>query len=77
MEGFDFGYIGLALNDRIKASGLSKNQVAKRSMLERSQLNRYCSGQIQRVDLDVLTRICYTLDCSVEDILVYHPPKQD
>lgn len=43
-----------------------------------NELNKYLNNTITRFDADVLARICYVLDCKIEDILEYIPPeKQD
>ena len=74
MRDIDYGKIEIHLNELIEKSGLSKNNVTNRANMQRTQLNNYCNKKIQRIDLDILTRLCYALDCSVEDILKYVPP---
>ena len=39
--------------------------------MERTQLNRYCNNQVKLVDLNVLARLCTSLDCKIEDILEF------
>ena len=39
-------------------------------------ITRYFKGeQIERVDLDFLARVCYVLDCKIEDLLEYTAPE--
>ena len=45
--------------------------------MQRNQLNRYCNGDVQRIDLGILAKLCYVLDCNVSDILEYVSPKED
>ena len=53
-----YGIILVNLDKMIEKSGLSKNKVAFRAEIQRTQLNNYCKGKIQRIDLDVLARLC-------------------
>lgn len=74
MRDEDFGTIRIKLEEVIQQSSLSKNKVAQLSQTQRGQLNHYCKGDIQRIDLAILSRLCYALDCRVEDVLEYIPP---
>lgn len=69
----DRGTIVIHLDKLLKEAGLSKNKFCQRAELQRSQLNGYLSNTITRLDTDVLTRICDTLDCSISDLLEYKP----
>lgn len=75
MRDEDFGAIRIKLEEVIQQSSLSKNKVAQLSQTQRGQLNHYCKGDIQRIDLAILSRLCYALDCRVEDVLEYIPPQ--
>ncbi|MCM1364263.1 MAG: helix-turn-helix transcriptional regulator [Faecalibacterium sp.] len=67
-----YGEVALTLNEMIDKSGLSKNKIAFKAEIQRTQLNNYCKGKIQRIDLDVLARLCYVLECTPGDLLEYH-----
>ena len=75
MRDEDCGTIRIKLEEVIQQSSLSKNKVAQLSQTQRGQLNHYCKGDIQRIDLAILSRLCYALDCRVEDVLEYIPPQ--
>ena len=75
MRDEDFGTIRIKLEEVIQQSSLSKNKVAQLSQTQRGQLNHYFKGDIQRIDLAILSRLCYALDCRVEDVLEYIPPQ--
>ena len=75
MRDEDYGTIRIKLEEVIQQSSLSKNKVAQLSQTQRGQLNHYCKGDIQRIDLAILSRLCYALDCRVEDVLEYIPPQ--
>ena len=65
------GSIEIHLKELLEKAGLSKNKFCQRAELQRSQLNGYLNGTITRLDIDVLVRICDTLDCTISDLLEY------
>lgn len=69
----DFGHIKIKVNELIEAKGISKNKLAHRAEMQRSQLNQYCNNEITRLDTAVLARLCTALDCKIEDILEFVP----
>ena len=69
------GTIEIHLKELHDAAGLSKNKFCQRAELQRAQLNGYLNGTITRLDVDVLIRICNTLDCSISDLLEYKKPE--
>lgn len=77
LEDKEFGLVQVHLEQAIEKSGLSKNKVAQRAQMQRTQLNNYCKGNIQRFDLAILSRLCYALNCTPGDILSYLPPDSE
>jgi putative transcriptional regulator len=69
------GSIEIHLGKLLKEADLSKNKFCQRAELQRSQLNGYLNNTITRLDVDVLIRICNTLDCTIADLLEYKPNK--
>lgn len=67
------GSLEIHLGELLKEAGLSRNKFCQRAELQRSQLNGYINNTITRLDVDVLIRICDTLDCSISDLLEYKP----
>lgn len=70
------GHIEIHLKELLDDSGLSKNKFCQRAELQRAQLNGYINNTVTRLDVDVLIRICHTLDCSISDLLEYHKPEE-
>ncbi len=73
---YDYGTIRIYLRDYMKRHNVSINKLAHASEMERSQLKRYMDNDIQRVDIGVLSRICYSLGCRLEDIMKYEPKSE-
>lgn len=77
MKDQGFGYIKIKVDELIEKSGVSKNKLAHRAELQRSQLNLYCNNEVTRLDTAVLARLCTTLDCRIEDILEFVPHSKE
>lgn len=75
MEDIEYGKIVLHIEEVMKEKNFSINKLSFRAEMERTQLKRYLKNQVQRLDIMVLCRICYALDCDLSDILEYVPPK--
>ena len=67
----DYGHFDIILAEYLLEKHISKNKLAEKANLQRTQLNAYCKNDIKRPDLDVLARICYALDCDLADIIRY------
>lgn len=48
-----------------------------RSEMQRTQLKAYMKNEVQRVDMAVLARLCYALECSLTDLMEYVPPTKE
>ena len=74
-ENIDLGKIKLHLDEIRKKKNISINKLACRAEMQRSQVRSYCNNTVQRLDMAVLARLCYALECDVTDIVEYIPPK--
>lgn len=72
----DFGQVRLHIEEMITEKGFSKNKFAQKAEMQRTQLNKYCSGEIVLLDINVLGRICTVLECDIGDILEFIPPEK-
>ena len=73
-EVVDYGHFEMKIEECLREKGISKNTLAERASLQRTQLNNYCKNNIKRPDFDVLARICYALECELADIVSYVKP---
>lgn len=63
------GYLG---QKRIKPSDL-----AKAASVSKTTIYSMYHDRAQRVDLDVMDRICKALDCDIPDLLSYVPDSEE
>lgn len=71
----DWGHFEIILDGFLREHGISKYKLADAANLQKTQLTAYCRNQVQRPDLNVLSRICMVLECNISDIIKYVPPK--
>lgn len=71
----DYGHIRIKLADLMAEQNISINKLAFRAEMQRTQLKAYMKEDIQRIDLAVLSRLCYALECDLHDLIEYIPPK--
>lgn len=67
----DYGKIKIRLKEIMDRKQISRNQLAKTTNTRFEVINKWYNGSVERMDCDVLARLCYSLDCSVEDIIEY------
>lgn len=75
MEDRNYGTIRIKLDEMIEKQNISKNKLAHRSEMQRTQLNQFCKGTVTRLDTAVLARLCCALNCKIENLLEYVPPE--
>ncbi len=69
------GEIKIHLDRLMKERDVSLNQLSFRTEMQRNQLRKYRDEKIQRLDIDILIRLCYVLDCDLFDLIEYVPYK--
>jgi len=65
------GYYLFKLEDILKEKNLSINKVMKDTNTDFKVLKRLLSGELVRIDIFVLARLCDYLDCNIKDIIEY------
>lgn len=71
----NYGKINFLLKEVLEQRNLNRNQVAKSIGADHKLMTKWYNGDIERMDLDILTKLCYVLDCQISDILVYIKPE--
>lgn len=66
----DMKHIHMRLNELLSEKEISKNQICKDLDLARGNFNRYCRDEFQRIDANLVIKLCEYFDCSIQDLLV-------
>lgn len=73
MINVNYGHIQIKLDEIMKQENISINKLAFRAEMQRTQLKAYIKNDVQRLDISVLARLCYALECSLDDLIEYIP----
>ena len=68
----EYGTIEIHLAELIEQKGISKTRLAKLANTNYKNIKRLCDKEVQKVDLDIIARICFVLKCSLSDVMVYN-----
>lgn len=72
---YDYGLIHLRIEEMLKERNISKNTICKDLDIPRPNFNRYCRDEFQRIDANLICKLCYYFDCPVNEIVEYIPAK--
>lgn len=65
----NMGKIDIVLDEYMKKNNISRNKLTRLAGLQYNQTLKYCRNEMQKVDLNILSKICTVLDCEITDIL--------
>lgn len=71
----DYGKLTLHIDRLLQERGLSKNAVCKALDIPRTNFNRYCRNDFQRLDALFVCKLCHYLDIEVGDLFEYVRPE--
>ena len=71
----NFGKIELRIMDILKEKHISKNQICKELDIPRSNFNRYCRNDFQRIDTGLICKLCWYLQVDIGELIVYKKPE--
>lgn len=69
------GYYLFKLEDILKEYDISINKLMRDTNTDFKVLKRLMSGELVRMDIIVIARICDYLDCNINDLVEYVPNK--
>ena len=69
----EYGTVKLKLKQALQRAGMNRNQLAVLVNANFSVIDKWYRGEVERLDLDILARICYVLDCEIGESLEYRP----
>ena len=72
----DYGVEKMNIEELLEKAGISKNKICKDLDLPRPNFNKYCRNQFQRIDANLIAKLCFYLDCTVDELIKYEHPKK-
>ena len=66
-----YGRIDVKLREIMDDENVSRYKLARLVGVRFEVIDRRYNGQMERVDLDILARICFVLNCKIQDLLEY------
>ena len=73
--GSQVGRIRCRLKKLMKQKHISIYELSRLADIKYDVLKRYCSDDIIKFDANILSKLCYSLECEIDDILQYERSK--
>jgi len=73
----NYGSLKLNIETILEKRGISKNKVCKDLDIPRSNFNRYCRNEFQRIDVLLVCKLCHYLNIEIGDLIEYLPPEEN
>lgn len=70
-KSLEYGKIKFKLDKLIKEKNLTRNKLSVLSHVRNDTIKKMIDGDMTRIDLDVVCRLCKTLECSIDDLIEY------
>lgn len=67
----EYGTLYFRLEDILASRNISKNKICKELDIPRTNLNRYCRNDFQRIDAALVCKLCWYLDVEIGELIVY------
>ena len=66
-----YGKINLKLKDLIERKNITRNYLARAINTRFEVIDKWYANDLEKLDLDILARICFVLKCPISDIIEY------
>ena len=60
----------MKIEELLKERGISKNQICKDLDIPRGNFNRYCRDEFQRIDANLVVKLCGYFECEIQDLMI-------
>ena len=73
----EYGVVKVKLAALMDRRGITRNRLRTLTGIKYDVIDRYYKNEVvSMVDMDFLAKVCYVLDCRVEDVLEYEKPAE-
>lgn len=67
----NYGAVKINIKTLMDTRGMTRNALAKAINTRFEVIDKWYHGNVEKIDADVLARICYVLDCTPGEIIQY------
>lgn len=67
----NYGHIEIHLKEIMDEKKITRNALARAINARFEVIDKWYNGNVERIDTDILARICFVLKCSPSDIIQY------
>lgn len=72
----EYGKIQITLRQRMDAMGITRNRMARMIDVRYEVIDKWYKGKVERIDADILARLCFVLGCTPGELIRYVPGTQ-
>lgn len=66
-----YGHIEINLRPYMDEKGITRNALARAINARFEVVDKWYNGHVEKIDADILARICFVLNCNPGDIIRY------
>lgn len=71
-----YGKLTLHIEELLRERGISKTKVCKELDIPRTNFNKYCRNEFQRLDELLLCKLCWYLNIGIGELVTYERPEE-
>ena len=68
---YENGYYIFKLNKIIEEKKTTKNHIIECKNIDFNSMKRFATGDLTRIDLSIVAKLCNELNCKIEDLIEY------
>ncbi len=73
----EYGRVRVKLAELLDQNHITRNRLGELIGVKFETVDRYFRGEsVEMVDLNFLAKVCYVMNCKIEDLLEYEPPEE-
>ena len=72
----EYGQVHIKLKELLESRSISRNALAKCVNTNFDVIDRWWNDNVEKIDADIIARICYVLECDLTDLIEYIPPEE-
>lgn len=73
----NYGNIKINIKEYMDKRNMTRYALAKAINARFEVVDKWYRGSVEKIDADVLARLCFVLECNPGDIIIYNPPDME